>query len=65
MPHPCRKKNLWNAFVRSTADLDTVRGVQEAFEGAYRKLRAQLIIDGFFNASLAWYAYKMMSQVLA
>jgi len=36
---------------------------QVAFEGAYRKLRAQLVLDGMFSASLAWYAYKMLQQV--
>lgn len=40
-----------------------VHTVQEAFEAAYRKLRAQLLVDGMFNASLMWYAYKMLSQV--
>ena len=28
---------------------------QLAFEAAYRKLRAQLVLDGYFTASLAWY----------
>ena len=36
---------------------------QVAFEAAYRKLRAQLVLDGMFTASLAWYGYKMASQV--
>lgn len=35
---------------------------QVAFEAAYRKLRAQLVLDGMFTASLAWYGYKMASQ---
>lgn len=35
---------------------------QVQFEAAYRKLRAQLVIDGMFTASLAWYGYKMASQ---
>lgn len=36
---------------------------QQAFEAAYRKLRAQLIIQGMFNASFTWYAYKMAQQM--
>ena len=35
---------------------------QVAFEAGYRKLRAQLLLDGMYTASLAWYAYKMASQ---
>ncbi len=35
---------------------------QVAFEAGYRKLRAQLVLDGMFTASVAWYGYKMASQ---
>mmetsp|Transcript_31813 Transcript_31813/g.75599 ORF Transcript_31813/g.75599 Transcript_31813/m.75599 type:complete len:502 (+) Transcript_31813:51-1556(+) len=36
---------------------------QEKFEAAYRKLRAQLLVDGMFKASQWYYAQKMGHQV--
>lgn len=36
---------------------------QVAFEAGYRKLRAELIRDGMFNASLGYYAMKQLTQL--
>ena len=55
-------KQVFSFLVLHTERLVDRRG-QVEFEAAYRRLKGKLISDGMFNASLSYYAYKMVTQV--